>query len=72
MAKKFQTLLAEMHPERRVRMVAQIQQLLEEMPLQDLRQALDLTQQQVAASLSLNQIALSKVESQTDLYSKTK
>lgn len=71
MAKKFQTLLAEMPPERRARMVAQIQQLLEEMPLQDLRQALDLTQQQVAAALSLNQIALSKVESQTELYSKT-
>ena len=71
MAKKFQTLLAEMHPERRARMAAQTRQLLEEMPLQDLRRALDLTQQQVAASLGINQVAISKMESQTDLYSKT-
>lgn len=71
MAKKFQALLAEMPPERRARITAQTQQLLEEMPLQDLRRALDFTQQQVAVSLGINQIAISKMESQTDMYIST-
>ena len=41
------------------------------MPLQALRWALELTQQQVAAALGINQVALSKMESQTDLYVST-
>ncbi|HRD68066.1 MAG TPA: XRE family transcriptional regulator, partial [Candidatus Competibacter sp.] len=42
-----------------------------EMPLQALRRALDLTRQQVAASLGINQVAVSKMEGQTGLYVST-
>ncbi len=38
---------------------------------QELRRALDLTQQQVAASLGINQVAVSKMEGQTDMYVST-
>ena len=41
------------------------------MPLQELRRALDLTQQQVAAALGINQVAVSKMEGQTDMYVST-
>ena len=41
------------------------------MPLQALRWALELTQQPVAATLGLHPVALSKMESQTDLYVST-
>ena len=37
-------------------------------PCKELRRALDLTQQQVAASLGINQVAISKMEGQTDMY----
>ena len=41
------------------------------MPLQELRQALKLTQEQVANSLDMNQAAVSKVEHQTDMFVST-
>ena len=41
------------------------------MPLQELHKALDLTEQQIAATLDLNAAAVSKVESQTDMYVST-
>ena len=71
MARKFSELVAKMSPESRARSDALYQQLLAEMPLQELRKALELTQQQVAASLGVNQVAVSKMESQTDMYVST-
>lgn len=71
MAKKFSELVAQMSPESRARSDALYRQLLAEMPLQELRKALELTQQQVAASLGVNQVAVSKMESQTDMYVST-
>ena len=71
MAKKFSELVARMSPESRARSDALYRQLLAEMPLQELRRALDLTQQQVAATLGINQVAVSKMEGQTDLYVST-
>ena len=71
MAKKFSALVAKMSPESRARSDALYQQLRAEMPLQELRRALDLTQQQVAASLGINQVAISKMEGQTDMYVST-
>lgn len=44
---------------------------IEEMLLRELRQALDLTQRQVAASLRIEQAAVSKMEKQTDMYLST-
>lgn len=71
MAKNFRDLLAAMPADRRERIAAQTQRLMDEMPLQDLRQAFDLTQRQVADSLGVNQVAISKMESQTDMYVST-
>ena len=50
MAKKFRDLVAQMPQERQARIAAETQRLIDEMPSQALRRALDLTQQQVAAS----------------------
>ena len=61
-----------MPEERQARIAAKTRQLIDEMPLQALRKALDLTQQQVAASLGINRGAVSKMESQTDLYVSTR
>jgi transcriptional regulator with XRE-family HTH domain len=71
MVKKFSELVAKMSPESRARSEALYQQLMAEMPLQELRRALELTQQQVAASLGVNQVAISKMEGQTDMYVST-
>ena len=61
-----------MSPESRARSDALYRQLRAEMPLQALRKALELTQQPVAATLGLHPVALSKMESQTDLYVSTR
>lgn len=71
MAKKFRDLMAQMPKERQARIEAETQRLIDEMPLQELRKALDLTEQQIAATLNLNAAAVSKVESQTDMYVST-
>ncbi len=60
-----------MPEERQARIAAKTRRLIDEMPLQELRRALDLTQQQVAASLGINPVAVSKMEGQTDLYVST-
>ena len=71
MAKKFSERVARMSPESRARSDALYGQLLAEMLLQELRKALELTQQQVAASLGVNPVAVSKMESQADRYVST-
>jgi DNA-binding XRE family transcriptional regulator len=71
MAKKFSDLRARMSPKARVQSEAMTAKLLKEMPLQELRQALDLTQQQVAETLKIEQAAVSKMEKQTDMYLST-
>lgn len=65
MATSYEILRARMSPERRARNDRETQKLLAELALQDLCQALDLTQAQVA---ELNQAALSNTEGQGDLY----
>lgn len=71
MAKKFSELRARMSPKARAKSEAMTARLLEDMPLQELRQALDLTQRQVAESLKIEQAAVSKMEKQTDMYVST-
>ncbi len=71
MAKSFNILRAKMSPERRARMARRTQEMLQEMALQDLRQALDLTQTQVAELLQMKQAAVSKMEHQSDMYIST-
>jgi len=71
MAKKFSELRARMSPKARAQSEAMTAKLLKEMPLQELRQVLDLTQQQVAETLKIDQAAVSKMEKQTDMYLST-
>ena len=71
MAKPFSALVAKMSPESRARSDALYRKLRAEIPLRALRRALDLTQQQVAASLGIDRGAVSKMEGQTDLYVST-
>lgn len=71
MAKKFNDLIAGMPAERQVRIEARVQNELAEMALQELRQAMQLTQQQLASELAMNQAAVSKMERQSDMYIST-
>lgn len=71
MAKKFEELLKKMTPERRARINKEYERALEEMPLQQLRAARKLTQQQMAALLEVNQSEISKIEKRADMYLST-
>lgn len=71
MAKKFNDLIAGMPAERQARIEVRVQNELTEMALQELRQAMQLTQQQLASELAMNQAAISKMERQSDMYIST-
>jgi len=71
MARRYSELRSKMAPASRARAEAQAQQMLEELPLHELRQALDLTQDELAAILKVNQAAVSKLERRTDMYIST-
>lgn len=71
MAKPFSDLWNQMEPKRRERVDARVQATLEEMELRELRRAQQLTQQQLAEMLNMNQAAVSKIERQSDMYVST-
>lgn len=71
MAKNFKLLQAKMTPESRARSKAKAQEMIRAMALDELREALDLTQAQLAAVLKVNQSAISKLERRTDMYVST-
>jgi transcriptional regulator with XRE-family HTH domain len=71
MARKFSELRAKMSTESQRRAKLRTQQMLRDMRLADLRRARELTQQQLAAELNVNQAWISKVERQTDMYIST-
>lgn len=71
MAKSFQELRKKMSSERQARAKARTEEMLAEIALQELRQALNLTQEQVAAAMQMNQGAVSKMEHQSDIYVST-
>ena len=68
MATKFRTIREKMDPERQERIRKRTEELLAEMPLQELRQARALSQQELAEVLGLNQATVSKLERRTDMY----
>ena len=68
MATKFRKIREKMSPERQERIQARTQELLAEMPLQELRQARALSQEELAEVLGLNQATISKLERRTDMY----
>jgi len=71
MAKKFNNLVENMSPESKIRIARKKEELYEALALQELRQALQLTQRQIAGTLKLNQAAISKIEHQSDMYVST-
>ncbi|MFQ6605915.1 MAG: XRE family transcriptional regulator [Fidelibacterota bacterium] len=71
MAKQFKTLLKDMPKERLQLIEAEKQVLLHEVDLQGLRQAVQLTQKQLADTLEINQAAISKMENQPDMFVST-
>ena len=71
MAKRFRTLLEKMPAGRQELIRDRANAVLIEMALQDLRQSRNLTQQELAEQLGLNQPALSKMERQSDMHIST-
>ena len=71
MAKKWAELVAKMNPERRARVQARAQDMLENLALDELREARDLTQAHLASLLHVNQSAISKLERRADMYVST-
>jgi len=71
MAKPFKNLVERMSPESRERIKKRTTQMHSEMALQELRQALHLTQQELADVLQMNQAAISKLEHESDMYVST-
>jgi ribosome-binding protein aMBF1 (putative translation factor) len=66
--RNFRELQARMSPERQARNKAAVERMLRDMPLEELRAARELTQQQLADSLGVKQAFISKLEHRTDMY----
>jgi transcriptional regulator with XRE-family HTH domain len=68
MATRFREIREKMAPERKERIRKRTRELLAELPLQELRQARSLSQEELAEVLGLNQATISKLERRTDMY----
>ena len=71
MAKSFKKLQAKMPPAARARSEAKARKMIEEMALDELRAARDLTQEHLSRILGVRQAAVSKLERRTDMYIST-
>ena len=71
MARKYSELVKDWPPERRARVKAMTEQLLREMPLEELRAARELTQTSLAKILGVGQSEISKIENRADMYVST-
>ncbi|HEY3127875.1 MAG TPA: XRE family transcriptional regulator [Acidobacteriota bacterium] len=71
MTKNFKHLLEKMPPEARTRAEAKAKKMINEMALDELRVARDLTQEHLAKILGVKQSAISKLERRTDMYVST-
>jgi DNA-binding transcriptional regulator YiaG len=71
MTKPYSILRGKMKPAARKKAAEKTKSLLEAMPLQELRHARNLSQDQVAQILSVKQAAVSKLEKRTDMYVST-
>jgi len=71
MAKPFRKLIENLPPERRERIRIKTGVLKNEMALHELRQALQLTQEELANTLKMKQTAISKFEHQSDIFIST-
>lgn len=71
MAKKFQDLVSAKSAAWRVAVDARKRELIAAMPLQELRRARQLSQEQLAVELGATQPEISKIENRTDMYVST-
>lgn len=71
MARKFAELRGKMSAESRARSEAETQRRIDEMALDELRAARQLTQVHLATLLNVNQSAISKLERRADMYVST-
>jgi DNA-binding Xre family transcriptional regulator len=71
MAKKWEILRAAMSPEWREANRVAAQQMMAEMPLEELRLARNITQTHLASLLQITQASVSKMEKRTDMYVST-
>jgi transcriptional regulator with XRE-family HTH domain len=71
MAEKWETVRAAMSPKRREANRLAAQQMLETMPLEELRSARNITQTHLASLLQITQASVSKMEKRTDMYVST-
>ena len=75
MAKKFAHLVQEMPPDLKEKITLRAEEIRKEYvyvrTLQEIRKALEMTQVELAEQLAIKQAAVSKIESQTDMYVST-
>ena len=71
MPKRFRELLDRLSQEQRARIADRRDRILQDISLKQLRRALRLTQRELAGTLRVNQAAISKMESQYDMYIST-
>lgn len=71
MAKPFKLLREHMPPAAQRKAVARTRALLQKMKLAELRQARQLSQEQMAELLNIKQASISKLERRTDMYIST-
>ncbi|HEV3038127.1 MAG TPA: XRE family transcriptional regulator [Candidatus Angelobacter sp.] len=71
MTRNFRELEAKMRPESRERAYQKAKTMIREMPLEELRAARAMTQEQLAKILNTNQAAVSKLERRADMYLST-
>ena len=71
MSKPYSILRGKMKPAAREKAAEKTTALLAAMPLQELRHAMNLTQEQLARTLSVKQSSVSKLEQRTDMYIST-
>ena len=71
MAKNFNILRQRMSPEARARSEDKARKMIQQMALDELREARRLTQEQLAQTLKVNQSAISKLERRADMYVST-
>lgn len=66
--RSFNDLTAQFSPKRKARVAARVSELKAEMALAELRQARELSQEELARVLGVNQPAVAKLEKRTDMY----
>ena len=71
MARNFKELRAKMSPQSRTRSKATARRLMSELAIDELREALDLTQESLAEALNITQASVSKMERRSDMYLST-